>query len=155
MQDITNLLLAQNAFTAANIKATTAGATVSTLGFEALKFDILVGVLGDTLSGSNSYEFDIQESQDGSTWTAASDSSVQYAVGTANGAANTGAGALLASGAANAAAQIASVGYLGNAPNVRLNVVVKGTMTNGTTISALAQLGHARHQPASMNPQQP
>lgn len=148
MKDLVNQVSVVNALTSATVHAATQnGTAVNTSGFEAVAFAVFVGAPGDTLSGTNKYEIDVQESQDGTNFTAAADINVQYAVGTANGAANNGAGALLTSGTV---AQVIQIGYLGIAPFVRVSVTGSGTLTTGTSFSAVAVLGHARHQPSQL-----
>lgn len=152
MRDLYNLLAPVRALTPATIQNTTAGANISTAGYDGVLFSVDVSNFGDAMGGGKSFEFDVQESYDnGTTWVAAADQSVEYAVGTANGAANTGAGALLNSGAAGTGAQVLKIGYVGNAPNVRLDVLVAGgPLATGTEMSAQAILGFPRHAPAGV-----
>lgn len=154
MIDLVNSLTASRLLAPANVKTTTASASFDLSGYQAGMFLVDVSSYGDTLSSANSFEFDVQFSGDNSTFNAVSDQYVQYAVGVANGAANTGAGALLASGASGSGAAVIKIGFLGNARYVRLNIVVKGTMTVGTVLGVYFVAGHPLHLPAG-SPQIP
>lgn len=144
MKDLYNVIQNYRAFAPAVVTASAQGPSVSIQFAEAAVFAIDIGTLGDTLSGSKSYEFRIQESQDGTTFADVTNTAyVQYSP------------VFLNTGTAADPAQSIKVGYLGYAPFVRLSVLVTGTMTTGTSISAQLIACHFRHQPAGVTPQVP
>ena len=144
MKDLINNVTVVPALTAALIQTTTNGLTVNTTEYESVLFAVEVDIAGDTLAASTKFfEFSIQESADGSTnWAQTAAQNVQYAP---TGAASTGSFAIL--NASNAAAVVLVGGYLGTTRYVRMVITVTGTMTNGTTMGAVAVLGNARHKP--------
>lgn len=147
MQDLKNHILVVPALNpTAAVKASVNGLAIDTAGYESAVISVQFGATGDTLSGTVYYELDMQYSMDGTTWVAVPDQYLQNAVGQANGAANVGCFALVQ--APSASPQVIFAGHLGTARYVRLSIVVTGTMTNGTSIAAVAILGNARHQPA-------
>lgn len=142
MKDLKNILNPVVALAPANLKNTTASSTVDTFGYEGVLFEITLGPTGDTLSGAQAFEFDVQDSPDGTTWSAVAS---QFLLYPAAGAANANAIAFVS--ASDASAQVLTGGYIGIQRYVRVNVVVTGTMTDGTTIGINAVLGFARHLP--------
>lgn len=147
MKDLKNKLNVVPALNPATVKTSVNGPTIDTFDYEAVVIAIDLGPTGDTLSGAANFEFDLQVSNDGTTWTPATDAFTLYALGTANGAQNTGAMALVNASSANP--QVVTAGYIGNERYLRVSVVVTGTMANGTPMSAVAILGCGRHKPAN------
>jgi hypothetical protein len=145
MKDLVNRVHNLRAFAATVVQASAQGPAVPVQFAESAMFAIDLGTLGDTLSAAKSYEFRVQESQDGATgWADVTNPNyVQYGP------------LVLASGTAADPAQTLKLGYLGYAPFIRLSIVVTGTMTTGTTIAAQAVLGNYRHQPAGVSQQTP
>jgi len=123
--------------------ASRAGAPVDRQGFESVEHVVLIGISGDTLSGVNSISLQLDESEDGSSWSPViNDSHVL-------GASIDGAGifAVIDEGAEDGFPR--SIGYVGDARYSRVQVVLAGTHTNGTPVGAMAFLGHANIKPVS------
>lgn len=109
------------------------GLTIDTLGYESCDMVFHFGVSGDTLSGSVKMQASLEDSPDNSTWTAVAAAGLQ--------------GSLSLIDAAAEDEVVQSVGYIGTQRYVRHLITFTGTHTNGCPISAVAVLGHARHQP--------
>jgi len=121
--------------------ATRVGAPIDRQGFESVEHIISLGMSGDTLSPSVSLSLKLEESEDGSNWSpVVNDSDVI-------GASVDGSGifALVDDGAEDG--QAYAVGYVGDARYCRVQVSLAGTHTNGTSVAALALLGHGTVKP--------
>lgn len=103
-----------------------------------------VGAPGDTLSGANRYELQVQESPDGSTWTAVADTDLTHVV---SGGVATGTVAIInANGLGNG---VYFTGYKGNLRYVRGVIYVAGTLTNGTPIDVIGLAARPRLGPVN------
>lgn len=121
---------------------------LDTKGFGAAELVALLGVSGDTLSGSVKIDVKLQESDDDSTYTAvAADDAL---VGSDGVAAAPDANGIIAT--IDAAAEDETkirVGYIGGKRYVRLILDTTGTHTNGTPAAILGILGHPSLAPTS------
>lgn len=123
--------------------ASRVGAPIDRQGFESVEHIVLLGMSGDTLSPSVSLSLTLEESEDGSNWSAVvNDSDVLGASVDGNGTF-----ALVDDGAEDG--QPYAVGYVGDARYCRVQVALNGTHTNGTPVAALALLGHGSVKPVS------
>jgi len=125
------------------------GTTIDTQGAESCMIDVNYGTPGVTLGSGVTIEFDLQESVDGTTWTAAADSVLTSAVGVANGAANTGCIAFLSTGVV--AAGYVSVGYTGTARYLRVVEIHAGTQATGTPTAVKIDLSNYAYRPVRGN----
>jgi len=118
------------AFAAQTATADVTGATCDMLDYDGCLIVVNVGTSGDTLSGSVYMEFEVETSDDNSTWVDAADAVVTNTVtGT-----NTGTFAKVDDAAEDAA--IFTAAYLGGERYIRVIDNVTGTHSNGTPISA-------------------
>ena len=119
------------------------GTGIDMQGFSSLMLVAVVGVSGDTLSGSVYIELEVEESDDDSTYTDVANADLQNTVtGT-----NVGTFALIDDPAEDALTY--KTGYLGNKRYIRPVVNVTGTHTNGTPITVIAIRGHAENKPVN------
>ena len=127
----------------------TAGATsasVDTQNYDSVAFAVNVGATGDTLSGTNRVELQVQESDDNSTFTAVANADLNnYAAGTTN----TGTTQKIIANAG--AAQAYLVGYKGYKRYIRGVVNVTGTHTNGTIVAVTGVRGRNHLAPVNAN----
>lgn len=123
--------------------STRVGAPIDRQGYESVEHIVSLGVSGDTLSPSVSLSMKLEESEDGTNWTAVvNDSEVLGAAVDA-----TGVFALVDDPAEDG--QAIAIGYVGDARYCRVQVELTGTHTNGTPVAALALLGHGGVKPVS------
>jgi len=123
--------------------ATRVGAPIDRQGFESVEHIISLGMSGDTLSPSVSLSLKLEESEDGSNWSAVvNDSDVL-----GSSVDDSGTFALIDDGAEDG--QAYAVGYVGDARYCRVQVAVTGTHSNGTPVAAVALLGHGPVKPVS------
>ena len=120
-----------------------AGAPVDRLGFEAVEHIVLFGASGDTLSGTLKTDVKLEASEDGSNWDAVTDARhVLGAMPDENG--------IFATVDSDETAQNEyRVGYVGDARYSRVSLLLTGTHSNGTPVSALAVLGAALVKPTA------
>lgn len=120
------------------------GTTVDRLAYEGpVTFIAAVGAPGDTLSGSVKIEFEVEHSDDGSSWADAADTDLEAAVTGSNPA-------TFAVVDANAeASQVYQGRYIGAKRYVRCVTNITGTHTTGTPIAVLSVLEGPRHAPAT------
>jgi len=127
----------------ANTAADEDGTTVDLLGYNHCVFIGQMGVEGDTLSGTNSLIFEMEESDDDSSWTDCADASITNAV----------TGDVVGTWAvADADAEIPAVffsEYKGSKRYVRAVLNTKGTHSTGTPVSIVAVKFGAANLPAS------
>lgn len=124
--------------TAEVLTADTDGSSVDMVDYDACTFLAMVGVSGDTLSGSVYIELEVEESVDDSSFTDVADADLtDYVAGT-----NDGTFALINDPAEDDV--LAKTTYIGSKRYVRPVVNVTGTHTNGTPISIIA-IRHAKH----------
>jgi hypothetical protein len=109
--------------------------------FNSAVLGCIVGVSGDTLSGSVKIELELEHSDDNSTWSDCADADLSTAVsGT-----NTGCAAVIDDGAEDDV--VVKVGYKGQKRYVRMVANFTGTHTNGCPLAMFALRGHAEHKP--------
>jgi hypothetical protein len=104
-----------------------------------------VGAIGDTMTGSNKLELEVQESDDNSTFTAVADTDLTKVV---TGATNTGTVASFTSGTTGQNA-VYMTGYKGNKRYVRGVANFSGTISVGTVVGVLGLTGMNRNQPVN------
>ena len=123
--------------------AARAGAPVDRRGFESVEHIVLFGASGDTLSESLKTDVVLEASEDGSNWAAVTQADE------INGGPISAEG-IFASVASTIADQMEyRIGYVGNARYSRVSLVLTGTHTNGTAVSAIAILGAANVKPVA------
>lgn len=112
--------------------------------YDAVALLVNVGATGDTLSGTNRVELQVQESDDNSTFTAVADADLLKIV--TGGQATGTFGILNAAGTVN---QVYLTGYRGNKRYVRVALANFGTTSVGTAMDVLAVGGRARNLPVN------
>ncbi len=121
--------------------ASRVGAPIDRQGFESVEHIVALGMSGDTLSPSVALSLKLEESEDGSNWTAVvNDSDVL-------GSSVDGSGTFALVDDPSEDGQAFAIGYVGDARYCRVQVDVTGTHTNGTPVAALALLGHGSVKP--------
>lgn len=111
--------------------------------YDSLLLIATTGASGDTLSGSVKLEFEVEESDDDSTFTDVADADLlNYVAGT-----NDGTFAVIDDPAEDEAVYI--TGYRGSKRYVRVVGNVTGTHTNGIEVGVVAVRGHARSNPVN------
>jgi hypothetical protein len=108
----------------------------------AVTLNVLVGESGDTLSGSVYWDFILETSEDNSTWAAVTDNALVV------GQTVDSSGIFATIDAPAEDDVILSVGYIGYARYVRVNIDATGTHTNGTPMGAVAVKGNLKLAPA-------
>ncbi|MAN63260.1 MAG: hypothetical protein CMI60_15080 [Parvibaculum sp.] len=123
--------------------ATRVGAPIDRQGYESVEHIVSLGMSGDVLSPSVSLALRLEESEDGTNWTAiVNDSDVL-------GAAVDGSGIFALVDDSSEDGQAFAIGYVGDARYCRVQVELTGTHSNGTPVAALALLGHGSVKPVS------
>ena len=141
MQDLSNNIKLMQSIAPIAADADANGTGVDTQGFENVAIVVDTGVEGITLSGTNKIEFELEHSDDDSTYVDASSADVNGTLG---------AGGLFLTLDANAETpQISEIEYLGTKRYVRVVANFSGTHGTATPISAFVILGKPRHAPAS------
>lgn len=137
-QKVTQLL------TPATRTADANSSSVDTQGYDSLLLVALEGASGDTLSGSVKTEYEVEHSDDNSTWSDCADADLLHVVtGT-----NTGCFAVIDDAAEDDTRYI--TGYRGTKRYVRVVRNITGTHTNGTPCAVLAIQGHASGTPVNV-----
>lgn len=143
MRDLVSKIKDALALAVAVFTADANGVTIDTQGYGSCAFVANVGASGDTLSGSVKAELEVEESDDGSTWTdVANEDLTHYVTGT-----NDGCFAVVDDGAEDEA--VYRTGYIGNKRYVRAVVNLTGTHTNGIPIGVVARLGNPAFSPTT------
>lgn len=141
MQDLSNNIKLMQSIAPVAASADANGTGVDTQGFENVAIVVDTGIEGITLSGTNKIEFELEHSDDDSTYVDASSSDVNGTLGS---------GGLFLTLDANAETpQISEIEYLGTKRYVRVVANFSGTHGTATPISAFVILGKPRHAPAS------
>jgi len=141
MQDLSNNIKLIQSLAPAVRDADANGTGVDTQGYENVAIVVDSGVEGITLSGTNKIEFELEHSDDDSTYTDAASSDVNGTLGS---------GGLVLTLDDNAESpQISEIEYLGTKRYVRVVANFSGTHGTGTPCSAFVILGKPRHAPAS------
>lgn len=117
------------------------GAPVDRQGFESVEHIVQFGASGDTLSGSKKTDVKLEHSEDGSNWAAVTDAKA------VNGGPVDASGYFATVNSAGTAQKEYRIGYVGNARYSRVSLVLTGTHTNGTPVSALAVLAAPHVKP--------
>ncbi len=125
-----------------NRTASANSASVDLQNFDSVAFAVNVGATGDTWSGTNRVELQVQESADNATWTAVADSDLLHVV---TGGQATGTFMILNANAQGG--QVYETGYRGNQRYVRIALANFGTTSVGTPMDVLAILGRPRTSP--------
>jgi hypothetical protein len=119
------------------------GTSVDRAGYNDLAFVAMVGITGDTLSGSIYLAMELEHSDDNSSFSDCADTDLNAAVT----AANTGSFAKIDDNAEDDARYV--VNYIGTKRYVRPVANYVGTHTNGMEIAVLALQGEPRSLPVS------
>lgn len=133
LKDMHSSIIAMVAVGAAVFSADANGATVDVADTVGCEFVLNVGVGGITFDGTNYIDVVMEESDDGTAWTAVDDQYVHGMTGVTDGVIKT-------FGDAHAAAAVYRFGYVGYKRYVRLRLDFSGTHGAGTPISAVAVL---------------
>lgn len=116
------------------------GVDVDLQGYEGAQVIAVVGASGDTLSGSVYVELEVEESDDGVTYTDVADADlVNVVAGT-----NDGTFAKVDDPAEDDA--VYHTAYIGAKRYIRVVANLTGTHTNGIPVGVLVNRGHGRHQ---------
>lgn len=163
-RDAVNKLKPLNALTAATLTASADGNAIDLQGFDGAGFHVFAGPSGDALSAGVAVEFDIAESDDGTTWNFAGDydvvvpepqSATHQGIGVANGAVNTGAFFVGTSstpfGLVAGLQPVFKASYIGRKRYVRLHVHLTGTHATGIPVFAVAVLTDPNYRPVYGN----
>lgn len=131
------------ALSAATRTADANGSSIDLRDYDSVLIVGVVGASGDTLSGSVYAEFEVEESDDASTWTDVADADLtNYVDGT-----NAGTFAVIDDAAEDDAIYMTS--YIGDARYIRVVYNITGTHTNGMPSSAFVVRGHASRRPVN------
>lgn len=140
MQDLSNNIKLMQSLAPAVRDADANGDGVDIKGYENVAIVVDSGVEGITLSGTNKIEFELEHSDDNSSWSDAESSDVNGSLGS---------GGLFLTLDDNAESpQISEIEYLGSKRYVRVVANFSGTHGTGTPCSAFVILGKPRHAPA-------
>lgn len=122
---------------------------LDTKGFDSAELVVLVGVTGDTLSGSVKIDLVLQDSDDDSDYADVTEASYVL-VGSDSDVSAPDANGIFRTidDAAEDATQY-RIGYRGPKRYVRAQIDVTGTHTNGTEFAVLGILGHAHERPTA------
>lgn len=121
----------------------TDGTTVDLKGFQYCTFIASVGAEGDTLSASVNIQLEVEESDDGSTWTDVADSDLTTSVDGDND------GCFGFIDAAAEAPAVHTTTYKGSKRYCRAVIFMDGTHSTGTPSSVISIKHGARSLPAS------
>lgn len=102
-----------------------------------------VGASGDTWSGTNKIEFEVQDSDDDTTYTAVADAYISNPLS----GSNTGTFAKLTANSQGSATYIGA--YRGGKRYVKVNVNFSGTHSTGSPIGVIGVQGMSRAQPVN------
>ena len=123
------------------------GTTVDLLGYGACTLIGIVGAEGDTYGSTVFHEFQVEESDDDSTWTDVADADLSTSVTGGSGGASAGVFGLV--DADGEAPGIFVTTYTGSSRYVRGVTMAVGTHTNGTPIALLTIKHRAKVLPAA------
>lgn len=140
MQDLANNIKLMQSIAPAALDADANGTGVDTQGYENVAIVVDSGVEGITLSSTNKIEFELEHSDDNSSWSDAESADVNGTLGS---------GGLFLTLDDNAESpQISEIEYLGTKRYVRVVANFSGTHGTATPMSAFVILGKPRHAPA-------
>ena len=140
MNDLSNNLKIVASVVPAALDADANGTGVDTQGYENALVVVNCGVEGITLSGTDKIEFELEVSDDNSSWTDATSDDVQGTLG-ANGN-------FLTLDDNAETPSVTELEYLGNSRYIRVVANFSGTHGTATPMAASVILGKARHAPA-------
>jgi len=140
MQDLSNNIKLMQSIAPAVLDADANGTGVDTQGYENVAIVVDTGVEGITLSSTNKIEFELEHSDDDSTYVDAESSDINGTLGSN--------GLFLTLDANAESPQISEIEYLGTKRYVRVVANFSGTHGTGTPVSAHVILGKPRHAPA-------
>jgi len=128
----------------------TPSAGLDTRGFDGAELYAYIGASGDTIASGKSIKVTLQESDDGSAWTAVTDAN-DVNIGSADSlvAAPDSSGVIAVVDGAADDEKLLRVGYRGSKRYCRLFFNFFGTHTNGTPIASWGLLGYPRGTPLS------
>jgi hypothetical protein len=141
MQDLANNIKLVQSLAPAVRTADANGDGVDRQFYEGVTIVVDTGAEGITLSSSNKIEFELEHSDDDSTYTDMSSSDVNGTLGSD--------GLFLTLDADGETPQISEIEYVGNKRYVRVVANFSGTHGTGTPIGASVILHKPRHAPAS------
>ena len=141
MQDLANNIKLVQSLAPAVRTADANGDGVDRQFYEGVTIVVDTGAEGITLSSTNKIEFELEHSDDDSTYTDMSSSDVNGTLGTN--------GLFLTLDADAETPQISEIEYVGNKRYVRVVANFSGTHGTGTPIGASVILHKPRHAPAS------
>lgn len=126
--------------------ANPAAITIDRAGFESVVLELLTGIGGITLTGTNRIDWTVTESDvSGSGYTAVAADDLQLEAGETWAAG----GIVRSIIAAHAAQTLKKVGYIGNKRYLRCVPVFGGTHSTGTSVAGSAILSDASFKPVS------
>ena len=140
MQDLSNNIKLMQSIAPAVLDADANGTGVDTQGYDNVAIVVDTGVEGITLSSTNKIEFELEHSDDDSTYVDAESSDINGTLGSN--------GLFLTLDANAESPQISEIEYLGAKRYVRVVANFSGTHGTGTPVSASVILGKPRHAPA-------
>ena len=141
MQDLANNIKLMQSLAPAARDADANGTGVDLQGYENVAIVVDSGAEGITLSGTNKIEFELEHSDDDSTYTDCESSDINGTLGSG--------GLFLTLDANGETPQISEIEYLGSKRYVRVVANFSGTHGTATPCSAFVILGKPRHAPAS------
>lgn len=134
--------------------ATTLGHAIDLQGFHGALVTFSIGVFGDVASATVFVEAELQDSPDGTTYTAVTDANCQYPPGDAARVGTVATGGVFFQSKTTGAADLAgvySVGYIGINRYLKVNVRFTSA-TNGCPISVISTAGYPDYAPVTGNP---
>jgi hypothetical protein len=136
MRDISNRTSVVKALAPAVVTADTNGSTIDLQGFNSAMMVMHTGIEGDTLSGSVKFDFILEESDNGSDWSAVT-SSTDVTEGSVDSS-----GIFLTLDDNAETPQVTQIGYIGGSQYIRVRIDATGSHSNGTPMSAVVVKGN-------------
>jgi hypothetical protein len=136
MRDISNRTSVVKALAPAVVTADTNGSTIDLQGFNSATMVMHTGIEGDTLSGSVKFDFILEESDNGSSWSAVT-SSTDVTEGSVDSS-----GIFLTLDDNAETPQVTQIGYIGGSQYIRVRIDATGSHSNGTPMSAVVVKGN-------------
>jgi hypothetical protein len=139
MRDLYHNVLATQVLAPATATTTQTSSTIDMQGYNALSVVFDIGHSGDTLSGSLYWTLSLQDSPDGSTWTAVAspNTNASYDGGSATIVVNT----------TSSDRQAYSIGYIGNNRYIQGIATPTGAVSSGMPIGIVALRGTSGYRP--------
>jgi hypothetical protein len=136
MRDISNRTVAVATQVPAVVTADADGTTVDLQGFNSAMVVVNTGVEGDTLSASVKFDFILEHSDNGSSWSAVT-SSTDVTEGSVDSS-----GIFLTLDDNAETPQISQIGYIGGKQYIRCKIDTTGTHSNGTPMGVTVIKGN-------------